>query len=153
MHWSLDCVFLPSLVLGYNFMLISVFMMTRFFPLFRAKLFTRKLGSQEISNFIPPWRRYSPNNTYVCLFLNFQCILHIFTVKQLLSIQKEVITRGRHCQNAWYLGFNELVNSRTSDLVQILCDKTWETFLGVQSNMKPFSSQKTGFFQNSHNVL
>ena len=53
-HWSLDCVFLPSLVLGYNFMLIIVLMMTRFFPLFRAKLFTGKLGSQEISNFIPP---------------------------------------------------------------------------------------------------
>ena len=26
-----------------------------FFSLFRAKLFTGKLGSQEISNFIPPW--------------------------------------------------------------------------------------------------
>ena len=24
-------------------------------PLFQAKLFTGKLGSQEISNFIPPW--------------------------------------------------------------------------------------------------
>ena len=29
--------------------------MTRFFPLFRAKFFTGKLGSQEISNLIPPW--------------------------------------------------------------------------------------------------
>ena len=36
-------------------MLIIVLMMTRFFPLFRAKLFTGKLGSQEISNIIPPW--------------------------------------------------------------------------------------------------
>ena len=35
-------------------MLIIVLMMTRFFPLFQAKLFTGKLGSQEISNFIPP---------------------------------------------------------------------------------------------------
>ena len=34
-------------------MLIIVLMMMRFFPLFRAKLFTGKLGSQEISNFIP----------------------------------------------------------------------------------------------------
>ena len=59
-HWSLDCVFLPSLVLGYNFMLIIVLMMTRFFPLFRAKLFTGKLGSQEISNFIPPCCNTSP---------------------------------------------------------------------------------------------
>ena len=31
-----------------------ILMMTRFFPLFRAKLFTGKSGSQEISNFIPP---------------------------------------------------------------------------------------------------
>ena len=61
-HWSLDCVFLPSLVLGYNFMLIIVLMMTRFFPLFRAKLFTGKLGSQEISNFIPPCRPHSNLN-------------------------------------------------------------------------------------------
>ena len=27
------------------------------FPLFQAKLFTGKLGSQEISNFLPPWAR------------------------------------------------------------------------------------------------
>ena len=63
-HWSLDCVFLPSLVLGYNFMLIVVLMMTGFFPLVRAKLFTGKIGSQEISNFIPPWREVWPK--YCC---------------------------------------------------------------------------------------
>ena len=50
----LDCVFLTSLVIGYNFTWIIVSIMMRFFPLFRAKLFTRKLGFPEISNFIPP---------------------------------------------------------------------------------------------------
>ena len=51
----LDCVFLTSLVIGYNFAMIIVWMMTQFFPLFQAKLFTGKLGSHEISNIIPPW--------------------------------------------------------------------------------------------------
>ena len=37
-HQYIDCVFLPSLALGYNFMLIIVLMMMQFFPLFRAKL-------------------------------------------------------------------------------------------------------------------
>ena len=50
----MSSVFLPSLDFGYNFMLIIVLMMMRFFPFLRAKLFTGKLGSQEISNFIPP---------------------------------------------------------------------------------------------------
>ena len=44
-----------SLVFGYNFMFIIVLMMTRVFPLFRAKLITGKLGSHELSNILPPW--------------------------------------------------------------------------------------------------
>ena len=40
-NWSLDCVFLTSLVIGYNFTLIIIWMMMQFFPLFNG-------------NFIPP---------------------------------------------------------------------------------------------------
>ena len=101
-HWSLDCVFLPSLVLGYNFMLIIVLIMTRFFPLYRAKLFIGRLGSQEISNFIPPW----PWNPWVVVSLSGSFLCQAFLENVFLWKDKWQIRDER-----WHIRDNTSVES------------------------------------------
>ena len=74
-------------------------LMTRFFPLFRAKLFTGKLGSHEISNIIPPCLKESllimfnkiKNEKFIPNFMN---IANITTVPKKGSCLELTNERG-----------------------------------------------------------
>ena len=79
--------------------------------------------------------RYSKNNTGLCLLLNFQCILHIFTVLHLQSPQIWIITE-------WLWHFLEIIYQNAIDSVKIQdLSKLLRCFIGweISKNIISFT--------------